>query len=231
MRGHPRRVVAGVSVHVLYEDNHCIAVDKPAGMLVQADRTGDATVVDAVRDDLRRRHHRPGNVFAVAVHRLDRPVSGVLLLARTSKAAARLAAQFRDGRVDKTYWAVVERPPQPAAGELEHWLLKDGSQNRVRVVAAETPGARRARLRYATRGPHRDGTWIEVALETGRAHQIRVQLAAIGCCIAGDLRYGAQQGFGERIALHARSLAFDHPTRGERIVVEAAAPPSWGAMP
>jgi 23S rRNA pseudouridine1911/1915/1917 synthase len=218
-------------MHVLYEDNHCLVVDKPAGLLVQADRTGDVTLVDRVREDLRRRHQRPGNVFVVAVHRLDRPVSGVLLLARTSKAASRLTAQFRDGRIEKTYWAIVERAPQPAAAALEHWLVKEGAHNRVRVVPQSTPGARRARLHYRTCGPHRDGTWLEVELETGRAHQIRVQLAAIGCPIAGDLRYGAARGFGERIALHARRLVFDHPTRSERIAVEAPPPPAWGPMP
>jgi 23S rRNA pseudouridine1911/1915/1917 synthase len=194
---------------------------------VQPDRTGDATIVDAVREDLRRRHGKPGNVFVVAVHRLDRPVSGVLLLARTTKAATRLAEQFRTGRVEKTYWALVERPPSPPAGTLEHVLVKDAAHNRVRVAAEGTPGGRRARLRYSTLGPRRGGTLIEVRLETGRAHQIRVQLAAIGCVIVGDLRYGSHRALGSCIALHARSLAFDHPTRAERVVVEAPLPAAW----
>lgn len=214
------------TLEILYEDNHCLAVAKPAGMLVQPDRTGDATLLDAVRDDLRRRHGKPGNVFAVAVHRLDRPVTGVVLIARTSKAATRLTAQFRDRSVEKTYKALVEGEPEPEA-VLEHELLKDEATNRVRVVPSGTPGARAARLRYRIISRHPAGTLLEVHPETGRAHQIRVQLAASGCPIVGDLRYGSKRALGASIALHAASLAFEHPTRGERIVVEAPLPAEW----
>ena len=215
---------------ILYEDNHVLAINKPAGALVQPDRTGDRTLVDDVTDDLRVRFGKPGKVFVGVVHRLDRPVSGVLLLARTSKGAARLAAQFRDGRVEKTYWALVESTPETPAGTLEHFLLKDPAQNRVRIATAEEPGARRARLEYRVLRPAAAGTLLEVRLETGRAHQIRVQLAAMGCIIAGDLRYGSRRPLGSMIALHARTLAFDHPTRGERITIEAPIPATWDAL-
>ena len=215
---------------ILYEDNHALAVDKPAGALVQPDRTGDRTIIDDVTDDLRERYGKPGNVFVGVVHRLDRPVSGVLLLARTSKGAARLAEQFRDGRVEKTYWALVEGTPEAPSATLEHFLLKDSAHNRVRIAAADEAGARRARLHYQVLRPAAAGTLLEVRLETGRAHQIRVQLAAIGCIVAGDLRYGSRRPLGSMIALHARSIAFDHPTRGERITVEAPLPATWNAL-
>jgi len=217
-------------LEILHEDNHVIAINKPAGALVQPDRTGDRSLVDDVADDLRARHGKPGNVFVGIVHRLDRPVSGVLLFARTSKGAARLAAQFRDGSIEKTYWAVVEQAPPDAAATLEHFLLKDETHNRVRIADANEPGARHARLHYRVVRSVIAGTLLEIRLETGRAHQIRVQLSAIGCTVVGDLRYGARQGLGSRIALHARAIAFDHPTRGERIRLEAPIPAAWAAL-
>lgn len=217
-------------VTVLYEDNHCLVVDKPAGALVQADRTGDPTLVDAVRDDLRQRLGKPGNVFLAPVHRLDRPVSGVLLLARTSKAATRLAAQFRAGTVEKTYMALVEQAPEAAEGTLEDLLVKDAASNRVRVAQAGEPGARAARLGYRLVSRHPSATLLEVRLETGRSHQIRVQFASRGCPIVGDLRYGSQRALGAMIALHASRLVFQHPTRGENIEVRAPLPPEWDAL-
>jgi 23S rRNA pseudouridine1911/1915/1917 synthase len=216
-----------VPIAFLHEDNHCIVVDKPAGLLTQPDRTGDPTVLDGVAAEVRRRHHKTGNVFLAVAHRLDRPVSGALLVARTSKAASRLTEQFRTGRVEKTYLAIVEKPPAAAAGTLEHYLVKDHATNRVRVARAGEPDARLARLHYHCRQSSGGPTLLEVRLDTGRAHQIRVQLAAIGCVIVGDLRYGASRGLGERIALHSHRLAFDHPTRPERIVVEAPQPEDW----
>jgi 23S rRNA pseudouridine1911/1915/1917 synthase len=161
------------------------------------------------------------------VHRIDRPVSGVLLLARTSKAAARLAGQFHAGRVEKTYLALVEGDPPAEAGSLEDHLAKDPATNRVRLAAASDPAARFARLRYRSLGKRAAGTLLEVRLETGRSHQIRVQLAAIGCPIVGDLRYGSCRPLGRSMALHAAELAFDHPTRPERIAVEAPLPAAW----
>ena len=216
-----------IQISILHEDNHCIVVDKPAGLLVQPDRTGDATVLDWVADDLRRRFAKPGQVFLAAAHRLDRPVSGALLLARTSKAASRLAEQFRTGRVEKTYWAWVEHAPAEPEATLEHFLVKDPATHSVRTAAAHEAGARLARLHYTTRSSGAQGALLEVRLETGRSHQIRVQLAAAGAPVTGDLRYGARRGLGAWIALHSRRLAFDHPTRAERIVVEAPLPETW----
>jgi 23S rRNA pseudouridine1911/1915/1917 synthase len=205
-------------------------VAKPAGMLVQADRTGDPTILDAMRDDLRARLGKPGNVFLTPVHRLDRPVSGALLLARTSKAAARLAAQFRTGKVEKTYLALVEKAPSTAEGSFEDLLVKVPAANRVRVARAGEAGARAARLSYRTVSRHVGGTLLEVRLETGRSHQIRVQFAARGCPIVGDLRYGSHRALGPMIALHASTLVFDHPTRGERVEAHAPLPPEWEAL-
>jgi len=203
---------------------------KPAGVLVQPDRTGDRTIVDEACDVLRERDQRPGNVFVAAVHRLDRPVSGVLLLARTSKAAERLSEQFRTGSVEKHYLALVEHAPLSPEGTLVHRLIKDREDNRVRIAPAGDPNARIARLDYRTLGPRLGGTLLRVRLHTGRAHQIRVQLAAAGCPIVGDLRYGARQPMGPMIALHAEELTFTHPTRGHRVTVRAPVPETWEAL-
>jgi len=225
-----RLEVASLEPRILFEDNHCLAVLKPAGILVQADRTGDRTIVDAVRDAVRERDRRPGNVFVVAVHRLDRPVSGALLLARTSKAAERLTEQFRTGTVEKRYVALVEAPPPHEVGKLVHRLLKDRENNRVRIANPGDPEARIARLDYRSLGPRPGGTLLEVRLHTGRAHQIRVQLAASGCPIVGDLRYGAHRPLGSMIALHAQELVFSHPTRGHRVTVRAPIPEEWNDL-
>jgi len=215
---------------VLYEDNHCLAVDKPAGLLVQGDRTEDPTLVDAATLYLRERYDKRGRVFVGVVHRLDRPVSGVVLLARTSKAAARLSEQFRRGQVRKEYLALVETPPPEVAGHLEHHLLKESASNRSRVVPAGTAGSREARLSYRVRSRHPGGTLLEIVPETGRSHQIRVQLAASGAVIVGDVRYGSRHRLGSMLALHASRLEFEHPTRHERVAVEAALPDSWSAL-
>jgi len=219
-----------MKLEILYEDNHCLAVCKPAGVLVQGDRTGDATLVAAAAEYLRRRYGKPGRVFVGVVHRLDRPVSGVVLLARTSKAAARLASQFRERQVSKVYLALVERPPASAAGTLEHSLAKDPRTNRTHAVAATHPRARLARLRYRVASRHPGGTLVEVEPATGRSHQIRVQLAAIGCVIVGDVRYGSKRRLGNMLALHASRLEFAHPTRQERVCVEAPLPAGWEAL-
>jgi 23S rRNA pseudouridine1911/1915/1917 synthase len=219
-----------MDLQVLYEDSHCVAVHKPAGVLVQGDRTGDPTLVQAVEAYLRQRYHKRGRVYVGVVHRLDRPVSGVVLLARTSKAAARLAAQFRAGSVRKVYVALVEVAPSESAGVLVHHLRKDAATNRTHVVAAGEPGARLARLGYRVLETHPGGTLVEVRPETGRSHQIRVQLAAAGAIIVGDLRYGSRSKLGQRIALHASSLEFEHPTLGRPITVTAPLPADWDSL-
>ncbi len=216
-----------MQLEVLFEDNHCLALNKPAGMLVQGDRTGDPTLADAAGSYLRQRYGKPGRVFVGVVHRLDRPVSGVVLLARTSKAASRLAEQFRRGSVGKRYLALVEQAPQPPSGTLVHHLAKDEATNRTRVVGARHAGARLARLRYRVVTQHPGGALLEVEPETGRSHQIRVQLAACGAIIVGDVRYGSRRRLGNMLALHASQLEFEHPTREERLRVEAPLPASW----
>jgi 23S rRNA pseudouridine1911/1915/1917 synthase len=219
---------------VLLEDNHCLAVNKPAGLLTQGDATGEPSLIDAARAYLREKYHKPGNVFVGLVHRLDRPVSGVVLLARTSKAAARLSEQFRAGTVEKVYWAVVEGICRDEAGEWVDWLWKDQARNVVRTVPAGTAGAQEARLAYRVLGRGRRGTALELRPITGRSHQLRVQLAARGLPIVGDRKYGATSTLkaldgGHRVALHARELVIRHPTRAGAIAVVAPTPADWPA--
>jgi 23S rRNA pseudouridine1911/1915/1917 synthase len=212
---------------ILYEDNHCLAINKPAGRLSTHFGGREETLDRDVKAYLKEKYRKPGQVFLGIVHRLDRPVSGVLLFARTSKAAARLSQQFREGTIEKVYWAVVEGAVEQTAGSLEHWLLKDRQAGRVEVVAPGTAGARQALLHYQRRAAHGGLTWLEVRPQTGRTHQLRVQLAHHGQPIYGDARYGAVHTFGNAIALHARSLTFLHPVRYEPITLTAEVPRPW----
>jgi 23S rRNA pseudouridine1911/1915/1917 synthase len=211
---------------ILYEDNHCLAVAKPAGVLSTHYAGKEETIDRAVKKYLKKKYKKPGNVFLGIVHRLDRVVSGVLLFARTSKAAARLAEQFRMGTVEKIYWAVVEGGTNKSSGELRDWLKKNESTGRVMVVSAETDGAREALLQYETLACADDLSWLEIRPRTGRTHQLRVQLAHQGHPIFGDRKYGSSESF-ENIALHARSLTFIHPVRSETISLTAPLPLSW----
>jgi 23S rRNA pseudouridine1911/1915/1917 synthase len=212
---------------VLYEDNHCLAVAKPAGVPSAHYAGREETVDRLVKQYLKTKYHKPGNVFLGIVHRLDRPVSGVLLFARTSKAAARLAEQFREGTVDKVYWAVVEGEVGRTAGSLEDWLRKDEAAGRVNVVEPREPGARQALLHYQSRASHGGLTWLEVRPQTGRTHQLRVQLAHHGHPVYGDTKYGSVYTFDDRIALHARALTFLHPVRYEPVTLTAEVPRPW----
>lgn len=214
---------------VLYEDNHLLAVAKPAGVLVQGDASGDPTLFEAAKAYLKERYAKPGNVYLGLVHRLDRPVSGLVLFARTSKAAARLSAQFREGRAHKTYLAVVEGVPAPAAGDLACWLAAAGdAQGKTAAAAAPFPGAREARLSYRVREGGAGAALLEVEPATGRRHQIRVQLAAAGHPVLGDVKYGARgPRVGEGIALHAWRLTVAHPVGGAEVTLEAPPPPDW----
>ncbi len=215
-------------LEILYEDNHLLAVYKPARVLVQGDETGDPTLIDAVKAWLKHKYAKPGNVYLGLVHRLDRPVAGVLLFAKTSKAASRLAAQFREGRVEKVYRAVVEGRPDPAARRLSGFIVKDPEQRRSRLVDAPTAGAREVVLDYEVLASERNASLVEVVPRTGRSHQIRVQLAGIGHPIVGDVKYGARGPLaGGAIALYARELRVEHPTRGEPIEIAAGPPPIW----
>lgn len=216
------------TLKVLYEDNHLLVVEKPAGLATQGVAEGTPSVLTRAKAYLKQKYQKPGNVYLGIVSRLDAFVGGVLVLARTSKAAERLTEQFRDGDVNKVYQALVEQPPEPAAGELSHWLLKNDKQRRIDVVPPRTKNAQHARLSYRTLGRQRRGTLIEVVLHTGRKHQIRVQLAEIGCPIVGDRKYGSRQPLADQaIALHAVRLELAHPTTKQRLSLESPLPKCW----
>jgi 23S rRNA pseudouridine1911/1915/1917 synthase len=215
------------ALDILFEDNHCVAVAKPVGVPSAHFGGREETLDRLVKAYLKEKYHKPGNVFLGVVHRLDKPVSGVLLFARTSKAAARLAKQFRDGSVEKVYWAVVEGEGLPSAGSLEDWLLKDQDAGRVEVVEPRTPGAKQALLHYQERGRHGGLTWLEVRPQTGRTHQLRVQLAHHGYPIYGDAKYGSIRTFDGAVALHGRSLTFLHPISYEPVTLSAEVPRAW----
>jgi len=229
------RMSFGDALDILYEDNHCLALNKPAGWPTTHFDGTEETVDRLAKAYLKEKHGKPGNVFLGVVHRLDKPTSGVLLFARTSKAAARLSEQFREGAVEKTYWAVVEakaptdRGPWafPDDGALEDYLLKNDPAARVEVVPAGTPGAQLARLLFQVRGRHAGLTWLELHPHTGRKHQLRVQLASRGCPVYGDAKYGSTHSFGPAVALHARSLTFLHPVSKEPITLTADLPTHW----
>ena len=210
---------------VIYEDNHLLAVYKPSGLLVQGDRTGDVCLLDLGKQWLKDRYHKPGKVFLAMVHRLDRPVAGVVLFARTSKAAARLSRQFRERSVEKHYLAVVSGAVSGEASLIDHIERRDRLS---RVVPTSTDRSQEARLRYAVLGRDSGKSLLKISLETGRRHQIRIQLAHMGHPILGDLRYGAGPPLPDRqIALLAHELVVDHPTQGDRLVCRSPIPQQW----
>ena len=213
---------------VLYEDNHLIIVSKSAGEIVQGDKTGDTPLCEMVKAYIKQRYAKPGEVFLGVVHRLDRPVSGVCVFARTSKALARMNDLFRQGNVQKTYWALVQQPPREPEATLTHYLIRNEQKNKSYAYDHERPGAKRAVLDYQLLGHSERYHLLEVHLHTGRHHQIRCQLAAIGCPIRGDLKYGAPRSNPDgSISLHARSIRFEHPVSHQPIYVEAP-PPTEG---
>lgn len=211
--------------HVVYEDNHLIGINKPAGIIVQEDDTGDKPLDDMVKDYLTKKYNKPNGAFLGVTHRLDRPVSGLVLFAKTSKALDRVNVLFKERKIQKVYWAVVRnRPPQPE-GVLQHWLFRDRSKNITRAYRKQVEGSRQAELAYSVIG-HLDGYYLlEVRPVTGRTHQIRVQLSSMGCPIVGDNKYGYPRGSSKgSICLHARSLVFIHPVKKEKIRIEAGLP-------
>jgi 23S rRNA pseudouridine1911/1915/1917 synthase len=229
MTGRRRSRAARVppELDILYEDNHLIAAAKPAGT-PSTHFDGSAETFDrAVKAYLKAKYAKPGEVFLGIVHRLDKPTSGVLLFARTSKGAARLSEQFRAGAVEKVYWAVVEGELTPPAGTFDNWLRKDHATGHVAVVAPESPGAKRALTHYETRSAGGGLSLVELRPQTGRTHQLRVQLAERGHPVAGDFKYGSETPFPGGIALHARSLTVLHPTRREPVTFTAPLPASW----
>jgi 23S rRNA pseudouridine1911/1915/1917 synthase len=225
-------------LHILFEDNHCLAVAKPAPLLTQAP-PGVPSLEAMVKTYLKERYSKPGNVYLGVPHRLDRPVSGVVVFARNTKAARRLAEQFAQRQVRKVYWAVVEPDAAgalpPEEGLWEDWLLKVKEESRAERATQETPGSRRAVLRFRRLSATAEGALLVIEPETGRMHQIRVQAASRGWPVRGDLLYGARLPFGPPsesprdriIALHARSLTFLHPIRYEPLTVSAPPPASW----
>lgn len=213
-------------LRILYEDNHLIIVNKQAGDIVQGDKTGDIPLCDLIKEYIKTRDQKPGNVFLGVVHRLDRPVSGVVLFAKTSKALSRMNALFSGHeKVRKTYWAIVGKQPVQAEGTLVHWLTRDEKRNMARAYEREVPGSKRAVLDYKVIARGERYWLLEVTLHTGRHHQIRCQLAKMGCPIKGDLKYGFPRSNPDgSISLHARRLSFEHPVTHEQITVEAPAP-------
>jgi len=223
-------------MEVVYEDNHIIIVNKQSGEIVQGDKTGDRPLSDIVKQYIKEKYQKPGEVFLGVVHRLDRPVSGLVVFARTSKALTRLNKMFAEGEVHKTYWAIVRRSERSAVkggsyhddGEwhiLEHWLVRNEKQNKSYAYPSEKPNAKKAILKYKVIGHSDNYTLLEVNLMTGRHHQIRCQLAAMGCPIKGDLKYGAPRSNPDgSISLMSRRVAFTHPVSKQQISVEAPLP-------
>ena len=214
-------------LEILYEDNHCIALAKPAGAVSAHFQGKEETLDRLVKAYLKEKYNKPGNVFLGVVHRLDRVVSGVLLFARNSKAAERLSRQFREGTIDKVYWAIVEGEVGKPAGSLEDWLYRNKKVGRVEVVEPRTPHSRQALLHFQRKAVHGGLTWLELRPQTGRTHQLRVQLAHHDFPIYGDAKYGSVHTFGRAIGLHARSLTFLHPVRYEPVTLKAELPRSW----
>ena len=213
-------------MEILYEDNHIIAVNKTCNEIVQGDKTGDTPLSEIVKAYIKDKYNKPGEVFLGVTHRIDRPTSGVVLFARTSKALARLNEMFKSHeQIQKTYWAIVQGEPKQPEARLENWLVKNEVQNKSYITKPGAKEAKQAVLSYKTLAKGDHYTLLEVNLETGRHHQIRCQLAAIGCPIKGDLKYGAKRSNPDGgICLHARQIAFIHPVKKEPVTIVAPVP-------
>lgn len=210
---------------VVYEDNHVIIVHKESGEIVQGDKTGDKPLSETVKDYIRDKFHKPGNVFLGVVHRLDRPVAGLVVFARTSKALSRLNEMFRKGEVHKTYWAITKNAPAEPEGTLVNWIVRNEKQNKSYVYDKEVPNAKRAKLKYRVIAHTENYHLIEVNLLTGRHHQIRCQLAHMGCVIKGDLKYGAPRSNPDgSISLLSHEVTFIHPVSKMEIKAESLIP-------
>ena len=212
---------------ILYEDNHLLIVNKLPGEITQGDKTGDECLAESYKAFIAQRDSKPGQVFMGIPHRLDRPVSGICILAKTSKALGRLGEMFKSSGVHKTYWALCCQKPEPAEGLLEDWLIKNEPKNKS-YITTERPGAKLARLKYRYLRSTESFHLVEVELLTGRHHQIRCQLSHLGCPIKGDLKYGAPRSNPDGgICLHAHEIRFGHPVKHTEISVVAPVPDSW----
>ncbi len=220
-------------MEVVYEDNHIIIVNKQSGEIVQGDKTGDRPLSETVKEYIKVKYHKPGNVFLGVVHRLDRPVSGLVVFAKTSKALARLNEMFRKGDVHKTYWAIVKNIPTQSEAELNNWIVRNEKQNKSYAYDHEVKNSKNARLRYSVLARTDRYTLLEVHLMTGRHHQIRCQLSHMGCPIKGDLKYGFPRSNSDgSISLMAKRIEFVHPVSKDAIQVEAPTPSDalWKAL-
>jgi 23S rRNA pseudouridine1911/1915/1917 synthase len=212
-------------MEVLYEDNHLIAINKTCSEIVQGDKTGDTPLSEIVKQWIKVKHNKPGNVFLGVTHRLDRPVSGVVLFAKTSKALERMNELFRLGEIKKTYWAIVKNPPAQPEGELVHYLVRNEKQNKSYAYDTEKPGSKKAILSYKLVAKSDNYYLLEINLKTGRHHQIRCQLAKMNCPIKGDLKYGFDRSNKDGgISLHSRKAQFIHPVSKEKIEIIAPVP-------
>ena len=210
---------------VVYEDNHIVVVNKTSSEIVQGDKTGDTPLSEMVKQYLKEKYNKPGNVFIGVTHRLDRPVSGLVVFAKTSKALPRLNEMFRNGDVKKTYWAIVKECPKETEGELVHYLVRNEKQNKSYAYDKEVKNSKKAVLHYKLIGHSQNYYLLEVDLKTGRHHQIRCQLAKMGCPIKGDLKYGSPRSNPDgSICLHARTVQFVHPVSKEMIRLTAPVP-------
>jgi 23S rRNA pseudouridine1911/1915/1917 synthase len=215
-------------IRILFEDNHLLAVSKPAGVATMGAAAEAPSLVKMAKEYLKEKYQKPGNVYLGVVSRLDSPVSGVVIFARTSKAAARLTEQFRARRVKKVYWTLVEGIVEPSSGDLADYVARDDANHRMRIVGANFPGAQEAKLGYRRLKVLKNNlSLVEVELHTGRKHQIRLQFSELGHPILGDRKYGSRGEFGGGIALHAKSLTLDHPVRHESMTFEVAPPKTW----
>ena len=212
-------------MQILYEDNHIIVVSKTSGEIVQGDKTGDKTLCDSVKEYIKEKYAKPGNVFLGIAHRLERPVSGIVIFAKTSKTLSRLNNMFRDGEVHKLYWAITQNMPQKEEDTLTHWIVRNEKQNKSYAYDREKPGSKKAMLHYKVISSTDNYTLLAVNLMTGRHHQIRCQLSAIGCPIKGDLKYGSRRSNNDgSISLHARKVEFVHPVSKQPMCIEAPVP-------
>ena len=220
-----------LSSRILYEDNHVLVFNKAVGEIVQGDKTGDECLSETLKAYIAQRDSKPGKVFLGVPHRLDRPVSGIVVFAKTSKSLSRLADMFRTGAMHKTYWALCCHAPARESGELTGWMVRNEKLNKSFLVKEGTPEAKQARLTYSMAARTERYYLLEVRLLTGRHHQIRCQLAGMGCPIKGDLKYGAPRSNPDGgISLHSREITFVHPVRKEEIRITAPTPPSWQSL-